>query len=49
MNKQINMQLCAMYTYQSIAFHFDRDDVDFQNAHKFFKKCADEQKEHGEE
>ena len=47
-NKQINMELYAMYTYQAMAFHFDRDDVAFPNAHKFFKKSADEEKEHSE-
>ena len=26
-NKQINMELYASYVYQSMAFHFDRDDV----------------------
>ena len=26
-NKQINMELYASYVYQSMAYHFDRDDV----------------------
>jgi len=39
-NKQINLELYASYVYQSMAWHFDRDDVAFPGLHKFFKKSA---------
>lgn len=47
-NKQINMELYASYVYQSMAFYFDRDDVDLQGFSKFFKKSSDEEREHAE-
>ncbi|XP_067655835.1 soma ferritin-like [Haliotis asinina] len=47
-NRQINMELYASYVYQSMAFHFDRDDVGLKGFHKFFKKQSDEEREHAE-
>ncbi len=47
-NKQINLELYASYTYQSIAFYFDRDDVALPGAHKYFKKASEEEREHAE-
>lgn len=47
-NKQINMELYASYLYQSIAYYFDREDVDLKGFHKFFKKSSDEEREHAE-
>jgi len=47
-NKQINMELFANYTYLSMSFYFDRDDVALKGFAKFFKKSADEEKEHAE-
>ncbi|XP_055864781.1 soma ferritin-like isoform X3 [Biomphalaria glabrata] len=55
-NKQINMELFASYTYQSMtpyitissAYYFDRDDVALPGFHKFFKKQSEEEKEHAE-
>lgn len=39
-------------TFRSVvllqAFYFDRDDVAFENAAKFFKRSAEEEKEHAE-
>lgn len=47
-NKQINLELYASYTYQSMAFHFDRDDVALQGFAKFFRKNSEEEREHAE-
>merc|ERR1712002_824126 len=47
-NRQINMELYASYTYQSMAFYFDRDDVALPGFSKFFKKSSDEEREHAE-
>ncbi|XP_072172118.1 soma ferritin-like [Diadema setosum] len=47
-NKQINLELYASYTYLSMAYHFDRDDVDLKGFHKYFKKASDEEREHAE-
>jgi len=47
-NRQINMELYASYTYQSMAFHFDRDDVALPGFHKFFKHASEEEREHAE-
>ncbi|XP_046328230.1 soma ferritin-like [Haliotis cracherodii] len=47
-NRQINMELYASYVYQSMAFHFDRDDVALKGFHKFFKKQSEEEREHAE-
>ncbi|WP_411026707.1 ferritin family protein, partial [Salmonella sp. s54395] len=47
-NKQINLELYASYTYQSIAYYFDRDDVALPGAHKYFKKASEEEREHAE-
>ncbi|KAF0302043.1 Soma ferritin [Amphibalanus amphitrite] len=47
-NKQINMELFASYTYMSMASYFDRDDVAFPGFHAYFKKQSDEEREHAE-
>ncbi|ESP04129.1 hypothetical protein LOTGIDRAFT_207566 [Lottia gigantea] len=47
-NRQINLELYASYVYQSMAFHFDRDDVNLPGFFKFFKKQGDEEREHAE-
>ncbi|NP_001191661.1 soma ferritin [Aplysia californica] len=47
-NRQINMELYASYTYQSMSFYFDRDDVALPGFSKFFKKSSDEEREHAE-
>ncbi|GFR61046.1 ferritin [Elysia marginata] len=47
-NRQINLELYASYTYQSMAFYFDRDDVALPAFFKFFKHQADEEREHAE-
>lgn len=47
-NKQINVELHASYVYQSMAWHFERDDVALPGLHKFFKKSSEEEREHAE-
>merc|ERR1711893_156151 len=47
-NKQINLELYASYAYQSMAFHFDRDDVALKGFHKYFKESSKEEREHAE-
>jgi len=47
-NKQINMELYASYTYQSMAYYFDRDDIALQGFSNFFKKSSDEERGHAE-
>lgn len=47
-NKQINLELYASYVYQSMAYFFDRDDIAMPGFTKFFKKSADEEREHAE-
>ncbi|XP_075252493.1 soma ferritin-like [Convolutriloba macropyga] len=45
-NKQINMELFASYTYLSMAFYFDRDDQKAENVSKFLKKQSEDEREH---
>jgi len=47
-NKQINMELYASYSYQSMGWYFDRDDVALPGFAKFFKKMSEEEREHAE-
>ncbi|XP_050390090.1 soma ferritin isoform X1 [Patella vulgata] len=47
-NRQVNMELYASYTYQSMAFYFDRDDVALPGFSKFFKHSSEEEREHAE-
>ncbi|XP_061179683.1 soma ferritin-like [Saccostrea echinata] len=47
-NRQINLELYASYTYQSMSFYFDRDDVALPGFSKYFKKASDEEREHAE-
>jgi ferritin heavy chain len=47
-NKQINMELYASYVYQSMAYHFDRDDIALEGMFKFMKKSSDEERGHAE-
>merc|ERR1712002_600435 len=46
-NKQVNMELMASYTYMSMACYFDRDDVAYYGFSSYFKKNSDEEREHG--
>jgi ferritin heavy chain len=47
-NKQINMELYASYVYQSMAYHFDRDDIALPGMFGFFKKSSDEERQHAQ-
>ena len=47
-NNQINMELSASYTYHSMAYYFDRDDVALPGFSSFFKHNSDEEREHAE-
>jgi len=47
-NKQINMELYASYVYQSMAYHFDRDDIALKGMFDFMKKSSDEEREHAQ-
>jgi len=46
MNKQINLELQAFYTYLSMSMYFDRDYVALHGFHKFFKKASNEELSH---
>lgn len=37
-NKQINMELRASYTYLAFAYHFHRHDVALKGFYEYFKK-----------
>lgn len=45
-NKQINLELYAFYTYTSIGYYFDRDDVAMPGFRDFFLKNAEEEYDH---
>ncbi|XP_044748162.1 soma ferritin-like [Coccinella septempunctata] len=45
-NKQINLEFFASYTYISMAAYFDRDDVALPGFTKYFKDCSVEEREH---
>ena len=47
-NAQINTELSASYVYQSMRFHYDRDDVALPGFSKYFKKHSGEEHEHAE-
>jgi len=47
-NKQINRELFAHYTYLSMAYHFERDDINLPGFHKFFKKQSEEEHKHAQ-
>jgi ferritin heavy chain len=47
-NKQINMEMYASYTYMSMASYYDRDDIALPGFSKFFKNLSHEEKEHAE-
>jgi ferritin heavy chain len=48
LNNQINMELTASYVYQSMAYHYDRDDVALPGFSSFFKHSSDEERDHAE-
>ena len=47
-NKQINLELFACYTYHAMASHFNRDDVALEGFSKYFDKASKEEREHAD-
>ncbi|XP_041693107.1 ferritin, middle subunit [Coregonus clupeaformis] len=47
-NRMINMEMFASYTYTSMAFYFSRDDVALPGFSNFFKENCYEEREHAE-
>ncbi|XP_065133539.1 ferritin, middle subunit-like [Paramisgurnus dabryanus] len=47
-NKMMNLELHASYTYTSMAHYFKRDDVALSGFAKFFKENSEEEREHAE-
>ncbi|KAJ7989921.1 hypothetical protein DPEC_G00309500 [Dallia pectoralis] len=47
-NRMINMELYASYTYTSMAYYFARDDVALPGFAHFFKETSDEEREHAD-
>uniref|UniRef100_A0A669BXK9 Ferritin n=2 Tax=Oreochromis TaxID=8139 RepID=A0A669BXK9_ORENI len=47
-NQMVNMELFASYTYTSMAFYFDRDDVALPGFSHFFKENSHEEREHAD-
>uniref|UniRef100_A0A3Q4GUY0 Ferritin n=1 Tax=Neolamprologus brichardi TaxID=32507 RepID=A0A3Q4GUY0_NEOBR len=47
-NRMVNMELFASYTYTSMAFYFDRDDVALPGFSHFFKENSHEEREHAD-
>ncbi|XP_075939192.1 ferritin heavy chain-like [Anarhichas minor] len=47
-NRMVNMELFASYTYTSMAFYFSRDDVALDGFAHFFKENSDEEREHAQ-
>lgn len=47
-NKQINMELAASYTYLALAFQFNRHEVALKGFYEFFLKNSHEEREHAE-
>ena len=47
-NEQISKELSASYTYLSMAFYFDRDDVALNGFYEFFKKQSDDERDHAQ-
>uniref|UniRef100_A0A3B1JKI6 Ferritin n=1 Tax=Astyanax mexicanus TaxID=7994 RepID=A0A3B1JKI6_ASTMX len=47
-NRMVNMEFYASYTYTSMAYYFSRDDVALQGFAHFFKQNSHEEREHAE-
>lgn len=47
LNKQINMELSASYTYLSMSAWLTKDSVALHGMAKFFRKMSEEENEHG--
>uniref|UniRef100_A0AAY5KHG9 Ferritin n=2 Tax=Esox lucius TaxID=8010 RepID=A0AAY5KHG9_ESOLU len=47
-NRMVNMEMYASYTYTSMAYYFSRDDVALPGFAHFFKENSDEEREHAD-
>ncbi|KAM9299061.1 ferritin heavy chain B-like [Gastrophryne carolinensis] len=47
-NHVANLKMYASYTYLSLAYYFERDDVALQHVSEFFKELSHEEQEHAE-
>ncbi|XP_027632264.1 ferritin light chain-like [Tupaia chinensis] len=47
-NRMVNLHLRASYTYLSLGFYFDRDDVALEGVGHFFRELAEEKREGAE-
>uniref|UniRef100_A0A8B9L4N3 Ferritin n=1 Tax=Astyanax mexicanus TaxID=7994 RepID=A0A8B9L4N3_ASTMX len=47
-NRMVNMEFYASYTYTSMAYYFSRDDVALKGFAHFFKENSHEEREHAE-
>ncbi|XP_072282758.1 ferritin heavy chain A-like [Pyxicephalus adspersus] len=47
-NRMVNLELYASYTYLSMSYFFDRDDVALKHVAEFFKEQSHEEREHAE-
>ncbi|XP_019639806.1 PREDICTED: soma ferritin-like [Branchiostoma belcheri] len=45
-NKQVNLEMSASYTYRSMASYFNRDDIALKGVAGFFRHQAEEEMEH---
>lgn len=47
-NRLVNLHLRASYTYLSLGYYFDRDDVALEGVGHFFRELAEEKREGAE-
>ncbi|XP_063292313.1 ferritin heavy chain B-like [Pelobates fuscus] len=47
-NRIVNLKMFASYTYLSMSYYFDRDDVALHHVAEFFKEQSHEEREHAE-
>ncbi|XP_069805143.1 ferritin, middle subunit-like [Dendropsophus ebraccatus] len=47
-NRMVNLKLYSSYTYLSMFYYFDRDDVALHHVAEFFKERSHEEREHAE-
>ncbi|XP_063798530.1 ferritin heavy chain B-like [Pseudophryne corroboree] len=48
-NRLVNLKMYSSYTYMSMSYYFDHDDVALHHVAEFFKKLSHEEREHGED
>ncbi|XP_069462083.1 ferritin heavy chain B-like [Ambystoma mexicanum] len=47
-NRMVNLELYVSYSYMSMSYYFDRDDVALSHVAKYFKEQSHEEREHAE-